>query len=362
VSDRFDFDSVRVGIQGFSADVRGFLFLDNQLGVRLYGNRDNNLWQYNVAWFRRLHKDTISGLNSITEPLRNDDVFVGNLYRQDFPMQGFNSQATVVYNRNREGRDVASQTTGSAAPTLPFLQPHDYDVGYIGYNGDGHIGRLNLTASAYYAYGKETSVTGPERTTDIQAWFAAAEGSVDFDWIRVRFSGLLASGDDNPNDDVAEGFDAIFENPLFAGGDTSFWVREALPSIGGSGRALSGRNSLLPSMRSSKEMGQSNFTNPGLRLFGLGADFDLLPELRVSANVNKLYFDETAVLQTLSGRRVDDDDIGWDLSVAMTYRPFMSQNVVLRVAAATLLPGDGMAALYGDEPQYSVLGSLVLTY
>jgi hypothetical protein len=34
VSDRYDFDSVRVGIQPFSTDFRGFLFQDNQLGVR----------------------------------------------------------------------------------------------------------------------------------------------------------------------------------------------------------------------------------------------------------------------------------------------------------------------------------------
>ena len=35
VSERYDFDSVRVGIQPFSTDFRGFLFQDNQLGVRL---------------------------------------------------------------------------------------------------------------------------------------------------------------------------------------------------------------------------------------------------------------------------------------------------------------------------------------
>ncbi len=43
VSDRYDFDSIRVGIQPFSSDFRGFLFQDNQLGVRLFGNRRNNV-------------------------------------------------------------------------------------------------------------------------------------------------------------------------------------------------------------------------------------------------------------------------------------------------------------------------------
>ena len=51
---------------------------------------------------------------------------------------------------------------------------------------------------------------------------------------------------------------------------------------------MTGRNSVLPSLRSSKELGQSNFTNPGIELYGLGADFDILPELRLSTNFNKL--------------------------------------------------------------------------
>ena len=102
VSDRFDFDSLRVGIQPFNADFRGFLFQDDQPGVRLFGDRDGNRWQYNLAFFDRLDKDTNSGLNDITNP-REDYVFVANLYRQDLPSPGFTSQVTLVYNMNREG-------------------------------------------------------------------------------------------------------------------------------------------------------------------------------------------------------------------------------------------------------------------
>src|SRR5207244_1076528 len=71
VSERFDFDSLRIGIQPFSSDFRGFLFQDSQLGARLFGNRDNNRWQYNLAYFRLLEKDTNSGLNDITETPRH---------------------------------------------------------------------------------------------------------------------------------------------------------------------------------------------------------------------------------------------------------------------------------------------------
>ena len=54
VSDRFDFDSIRIGIQPFQFDFRGFLFNDQQLGVRLFGNRDNNRFQYNLMALWRL--------------------------------------------------------------------------------------------------------------------------------------------------------------------------------------------------------------------------------------------------------------------------------------------------------------------
>ena len=101
-SDRFDFDSLRIGIQPFQADFRGFLFQDNQLGVRLFGNRDNNRYQYNVELIWRLDKDTNSGLNDITRKPRDDYIFHTNVFVQDFPLPGLTSLASFTANFNRE--------------------------------------------------------------------------------------------------------------------------------------------------------------------------------------------------------------------------------------------------------------------
>ena len=159
VSDRYDFDSFRVGIQPFTADFRGFLFQEQQLGVRLFGIRDNNLWQYNLAAFRRLEKDTNSGLNDTWTRLRRDDIFVANLYRQDFPVPGFTSQGVALYNRNREG-DQAFKFNNNGQLERPapigLEKPRNYDVGYVGYNGDGHFGPINLSIAAYGAFGSGT--------------------------------------------------------------------------------------------------------------------------------------------------------------------------------------------------------------
>ncbi len=364
VSPRYDFDSVRFGIQPFTADFRGFLFNDAPLGLRLFGIRDNNRYQYNLAWFRRLEKDTNSGLNEFGGDVRDDDVIVANLYAQDFPRPGFTSELVVAHNRNREGDEVFYDENGfiQRPAAIGTEQGRDYDVTYLGYNGDGHFGRYNLSISVYGVAGNEDHGTFVTTGDDVRAFFTAAEVSRDFDWIRGRLSGLYASGDDDPYDDLATGFDAIFENPLFAGADTSFWIRQAVPLIGGGRVGLSGRNGVLNALRSSKDFGQSNFTNPGTILIGAGADVDLTPELRIALNANDLWFADTATVEAARSQGGIDPHIGVDLSAALTWRPLAIQNVVVRLSAAALIPGQGYEELFGDHWSYSILGNVVLTY
>ena len=368
-NDRFDFFSIRAGIQPFQSDFRGFLFQDQQLGVRLFGNRDNNRFQFNLGAFMRLEKDTNSGLNSIVKTPRSDFVFVANAYRQDFLIPALTSQVTVVYNLNRESSDVEIDDNGFPVrpALLGSLRGRDYDVVYLGYNADGRVGRINVTGSFYWALGEDRNNFFTDRPANINAQFVAAELSYDRDWIRVRASGLYASGDSDPFDDKETGFDAIFENPIFAGADTSYWIRQTIPFAGG-GRAVSvnGRNGILNSLRSSKEQGQSNFNNPGTMLLGIGADFDLTPEFRLSTNANHLWFEDTSTLQALRVEGSIPKDIGYDLSAAAIYRPKANQNIVFRLSGAALLGGGGFRDLFDNLGQgnnyYSILANVTLTY
>lgn len=368
VSPNYDFDSLRVGIQPFTSDFRGFLLNDAMFGARLFGIRASNRYQYNLAWFRRLDKDTNSGLNDVFSrglaSFRDDDVFVANLYIQDWPTLGFFTQGTVIHNRNREGGQIQYDDNGiiQRPVSLGVERSGDYDVTYLGVSGDGHIAGVNLTTSAYYATGDAERGTFIDRPQKIRAGFLAAEISKDFSWIRARASLAWGSADSDPFDDRGEGFDAIFENPLFAGADTSFWIREPVPLIGGGRVTLTGRNGLLNSLRSSKEFGQSNFANPGLKLVGVGADFDLTPTLRVSTNVNWLQFVDTETLRVARAQGDIDKQIGIDASIALIWRPTAIQNVVGRLSVATLVPGDGYRDLFEDDIAYAVLGNLVLTY
>jgi hypothetical protein len=369
-SERYDFDSLRIGIQPITADFRGFLFQDSPVGIRLFGTRDNNRWQYNVGWFRRIEKDTNSGLNNITEndlsdALRDDDVYLFNLYRQDFPVTGLTSQIALVHNRNSENEESFVDDNGFLTRPAAFgmQMPREYEVTYVGYSGDGHVGKWNLSMSLYYAFGEETPGAFVAHKSDVSAAFAALEVSRDFDWVRIRGSAVYGSGDDDPYDDKSTGFDAILENPLIAGADTSFWIRQAIPLIGGGRIALSGQNGVLNSLRPNKFQGQSNFTNPGIVLFGLGADLDITPQIRASLNVNQLFFAETAVLEAARNQSDLRRRIGADLSMSITYRPFTSQNIVLRLAGSMLVPQKGYKDLFGSEDiPYSVFANLILAY
>ena len=76
LSNQYDFVSLRMGVQCFNSDFRGFIFSDQEPGIRLYGNLDSNRYQFNLAYFAMLEKDTNSGLNTMS--YRNQQVMIAN--------------------------------------------------------------------------------------------------------------------------------------------------------------------------------------------------------------------------------------------------------------------------------------------
>ena len=75
------------------------------------------------------------------------------------------------------------------------------------------------------------------------------------------------------------------------------------------------------------------------------------------------------MLEELRQQGSIDNDIGWDLSASVIWRPFLNQNIVLRLSGATLIAGEGFEELFGsrdedmeDDVLYSVLANLVLVY
>ena len=364
VSANYDFDSVRVGIQAVDSDFRGFVLSDQPVGIRVFGSRANDVYQYNIGIFRPLPKNT-ARQDQFGAGFPDNDILLANLYIQDLFVQGLNSEAIFIYDRNRApGTQIVAQAQpGNGSAMFVDGAPHNYDVAYLGYSVDGHLGRWNLTGSLYELLGVEEQSEFGIAHTHVQANFAAAELSRDFDWIRLRASGLYASGDSNPLDKSAHGFDGISVSALFAGADSSFFIHQQLP-LALNQVNLKVRDSFYPDLRSAAAPGQSNYENPGLRLVGLGTDLDFSPALRLSFDANHMWFDQTATLTDILGRTIPGRDIGTDVSFDLFYRPLDSQNIIMRLTAARLLSSQDTRMLTGGNGSapFSAFFNLILTY
>ena len=99
LSSSYDFISARAGIQQFNADFRGFLFVDEEPGVRIFGNLRSDRIEYNAAYFHFLEKDTNSGLNT-TFDRRHQQVMLGNVYLQDFFFPGYTAEFIGAFNKD----------------------------------------------------------------------------------------------------------------------------------------------------------------------------------------------------------------------------------------------------------------------
>jgi hypothetical protein len=341
LSPNYDFMSLRVGSQPFISDFRGFLFVDTNLGARLFGTRFSNRDQFNLVYFRQREKDTNTALNTFND--RGQNLLFANYYRQDFLFPGYTLQFSLTYNNDLPRFKFDKNRFLVRPDPVGIFQTHTLNVGYFGVAGDGHIGRYNITHQFYWAFGHDSLNPLANQAQTINAQMAAIEGSYDRDWVRFRSSFFWASGDHNINNAHATGFDTILDQPNFAGGQFSFWNRQQLPLFAVN---LVQRLSLIPDLRSSKIQGQSNFVNPGIMIPTLGMDFDLTPKCKLITNYNLLWFESTNVLEQFLFDGNIHKFIGADLSWGLEWRPFLSENVVLVGGVSTLIPGQGFRDLY----------------
>ncbi len=369
LSPNFDFLSVRAGIQPFVSDFRGFIFADQQPGVRLFGNLRSNRFNYNLAYFYFLDKNTNTGLNTFNQ--RHQQVYVGNLYMQDFLTKGYTTEFSFLYNRddpslhyNENGFLVRPSPIGDVVNG--DVIEHGIRAYYLGWTGNGHIKRVNVSNAFYQALGHDTFNPIAGRPVNINAQMAALELSIDKDWVRYYASFFYASGDSayrfgSSRTSTAHGFDTIVDDTNFAGGPFSFWDQQGI-LLTGTGVNLTNPSSLLPSLRSDKTEGQANFVNPGVYIFNAGADFDLTTKLRAFANTSYLRFAQTEPLEILLFQSPIRHGIGQDLGFGVKYRPPLTENIVVTAGTSALLPGAGLQNLYNSKVLVSGFASLALTF
>ncbi len=376
LTNNYDFLSSRFGIQPFVSDFRGFIFNDSNLGLRLFGNYDNNRWQYNVIAFDMREKDTYSDLNKFDA--RDQRIIILNLYRQDFLVKGYTAQFSFHGNFDEGTRHFDQNDFITRPAPIGSVRDHYVQAYYLGWTGDGHIGPLNITHALYEVLGEDGFNGIAQKRVSINAQMAALELSVDKDWLRFKLSGFYASGDRDPRNSTATGFDTIFDKPFFVGGPFSFFVHQGF-NLGGTSVNLKQRDSLVIDLRTSKSEGQSNFVNPGTIIVGYGNDADITPKLKAFLNVNYIWMAATETIQYVLMTNHTSNAIGLDCSLGIQYRPLLTNNIIITAGAGFLIPGQGYKDIYRantnpvfgypgpsagkvDDFLYSGILTLTLTY
>src|SRR5581483_11390824 len=130
LSHAYDFVSARAGIQTFNSDFRGFIFFDQEPGLRIFGNFDSNRYQYNAAYFAMLEKDANSGLN--TMQYRNQQVMIANVYRQDFFRPGYTIQASFHYDKDDASLEYDVDHFLVRPSPIGAVKPHSVRAYYYG--------------------------------------------------------------------------------------------------------------------------------------------------------------------------------------------------------------------------------------
>ena len=109
------------------SDFRGFIFNDTNLGIRVFGNYDNNLWQYNAIAFDMLEKDTYSDLNKFDR--RDQQIFIANVFRQDFFAKGYTAQ--LSFHANFDGGERHFDQNGQDRTPGSFRDRFHHHAGHV---------------------------------------------------------------------------------------------------------------------------------------------------------------------------------------------------------------------------------------
>ena len=237
---------------------------------------------------------------------------------------------------------------------------------------------MNIDHAFYQVFGEEGLNGIAGKRVEISAQMAALELSVDKDWLRHKLSVFYGSGDHNPTNSHATGFDTVFDRPFFIGGPFSFFSHQGF-NLAGTAVNFKQRDSLMVDFRTSKSEGQSNFVNPGVFIVGYGLDADITPKLRGFMNVNYVRTVDTATTELVLFTNHASNDFALDCSAGFQWRPLLTENIIITAGAGFLIPRWGYKDIYRtstipvhgypgpsaghvDDFLYSAIATLTLTY
>ena len=180
-----------------------------------------------------LEKDTNSGLNSLH--YRNQQVLIAQPVPAGFPQARLHHPGELSLRQRRRRRSSSTPTiswcgrrpigSGEAARRSRVLLRADRRRAHR--PAERHARVLSGAGPRY----RSNPIAGKRTSISTRRW-RRLELSCDRTGSAIACSFFWASGDKNPRDGTARGFDAILDNSNFAGGFFSFWNREGIRLTG----------------------------------------------------------------------------------------------------------------------------------
>src|SRR5262249_57106074 len=119
--------------------------------VPLSAPRSPNRAHFTLLYSPPREKNPNTQLNPSAD--RRQNIFIANYYRQDFIFPGYTAQLSVHYNHDQKTFHFDENGFLVRPDAAGVFTPHNVNVAYLGWAGDGHIGPINITHQFYWALG-----------------------------------------------------------------------------------------------------------------------------------------------------------------------------------------------------------------
>ncbi|KPJ73867.1 MAG: hypothetical protein AMS14_06235 [Planctomycetes bacterium DG_20] len=306
----------RLGIQRFRSDHAGLIYNDSDRGAVYHGTLGEV--GFNLAYFAKSFDDAVSQLN--TENGRPWHVMIANL---EVPVGTVQVIPSFHFSIDRTG-------------------PTETNVGYVGASAAGQVSVFQVLTAYYWAFGEQTGgmVNPADQTVDahlllINVALPLMEGKV------IPSTGFIfASGDDDPLDRRARGFDAIYDY-IEAWGFNDYFIR---PRKNLGPATLCRAHSGLFTMRDFDE--PANFINPGIAAFNLGLTTKWTDEFTTDLNAGPVYLPQTDTPELVLGRGVGHE-LAYRMNANATWQ--LNETATLKGGVAACVPENGAQAIFGGN-------------
>lgn len=364
---------VKAGIQQYMSDFIGSIYDDTDPGVRIYGNIEGIEWS--VIGMQRIENDLVSRLNDTGEN-RDQEVYIGHAL---FKIGDTLVKPSIHYNDDSEGDHDRGRSD----------KHEEVQAFYAGLTTYGPIGPFQILTGLYGVIGDQENATinGLDFRGDLAPLFQrnpknndmnvrAFSGYIDIAHTMLEgkltpHTGLFyASGDDDPFDDDAEGFDSISDN-VNIWGDRGIVIDDRLSVNFASVRALNlmrqasvtvvNDDSPYTSLRDRDD--SSNFINPGVIAWNLGATAKPFEFMDFNTNFTYFWWATTDVLEAvltadnaiqaaLNGntqfkKESLNKNIGFEWSMDANFE--LTKHLALFTGAAVFWWDDEMKHVFGDD-------------